>query len=141
MLLESENYIINESNPEVILDFIKTNNLSSDCTYHICQNKDIIHHHLFFECMIDLFTFFYEKGELENAVYSWLDAWDDCWSSSPEQLNVRILGSDVTRSYADEAFRLKIKNILLGMLPYFGETEVYSYYKDLIQKEFNIVSY
>jgi hypothetical protein len=128
----------NEEDDRKILEFVKTYSFPSDCLYYISRNKHIIQNDSFTQNMIELFTFYYEKGDLQNAVYTWLDGWDDSWSSSREKLDVRIIGTYITRLYAEESFRLKMKDVFQYILPYFGETEVYCYYRDLVHKDFDV---
>ncbi len=123
---------------QTIFDTVKERNLGSDHLYQIAKNENIIDCDAYTSTLTSIFMYFYEKGELENAIYSWLDGWDDHWSSSPDKLNVRILGTYVQRVYATDTFRNTLKNVFTTILPYFGETEIVSYYKNLLKDDFSI---
>lgn len=82
-----------------------------------------------------------EKGWLREAIYSFLDGWSDEWSLTPNKQYVKIRVEYVTRKLASPEMVDMIRQVMLNVLPFLGETQLYPFYRKQLTDEFGIDEY
>jgi hypothetical protein len=90
------------------------------------------------QCLQEIFRYFHSLDQLDQAIYEWLDGWDDYWSISPDRLVVRMFGSIITRRLVSESRFQMSRELMIEFIPFLGEKELYSFYKNQIKNDFQV---